>query len=33
VDQSPVRRVGMTGFLQPQSNEDIVGVSVAWCFR
>jgi len=33
VDQSPVRRVGMTEFLQPQSNEDIVGVSVAWCFR
>jgi hypothetical protein len=33
VDQSPVHRVGTTEFLQPQSNEDIVGISVAWCFR
>src|SRR5262249_55064451 len=30
---APVRRVGTTEFLQPQSNEDIVGISVAWHFR
>jgi len=33
VDQSPVRRRGTVEFFQPQSNEDIVGISVAWCFR
>jgi hypothetical protein len=33
VGQSPVTGVGTTGFLQPQSRENIVGVSLAWCFR
>jgi hypothetical protein len=33
VDQSPGRRHGTVEFFQPQSNEDIVGISVAWCFR
>jgi hypothetical protein len=33
VGQSPVKRIGPVGLLQPQSNEDIVGVSLAWCFR
>jgi len=33
VGQSPVKRIGTIGLLQPQSNEDIVGVSLAWCFR
>ena len=33
VGQSPVNRIGTIGFVQPQSNEDIVGMSFAWCFR
>ena len=33
VGQSPVKRIGTIGLLQPQSNEDIIGVSLAWCCR
>jgi hypothetical protein len=33
VGQSPVRHIGPLGLFQPQSKEDLVGVSLAWCFQ
>lgn len=31
--RSPVKRVGNSGFLQPQSTSDLMGLSVGWNFR
>jgi hypothetical protein len=33
VGQSPVRHIGPLEFVQPQSKEDLVGISLAWCFQ
>jgi hypothetical protein len=33
VGLSPVRPLGPLGLVQPESHEDLVGVSLAWCFR